>query len=70
MVPHVFHSETVSVLLPNAFGRRLLLALEGRATGEIIFQRTVSLFEDKRPDLKWINKLEIEGILSMADRVH
>ncbi len=63
-------SETVSALqLKKAFRRRLLLPLEGRATGEIIFQRIVSLFEDKRLDLKWINKLVIEGIPAMADRV-
>lgn len=68
---HVFiRSDTVSALeLKKAFGRRLLLPLEGRATGEIIFQRIVLLFEDKRLDLKWINKLVIEGIPTTADRV-
>lgn len=60
---HVFAcSETVPAFqLTKAFGRRLLLPLEGRATGEIISQRIVSLL-----DLKWINKLVIEA---MADRV-
>lgn len=62
--------ETASAFqLTKAFGRRLLLPLEGRATGEIISQRIVSLFEDKRMDLKWINKLVIEGTPAMADRV-
>lgn len=60
--------ETVSAFqLTKAFRRRLLLPQEGRATGEIISQSIVSLFEDKRPDLKWINKLVIEGTLAMAD---
>lgn len=54
--------------LPKTFRRRLPLPLEGCATGEIISRWIVSVFEDERLDLKWINKQVIEGTPATADR--